>query len=71
MTYKSKSPVALLVTFVVLFGIHLIGSFMAWSVAPGNVVPHAGQAYTLAQRSPGQSSLSVLRLTVACVHNII
>jgi hypothetical protein len=40
----------LLATFGVLFGIHLVGSFLAWSVAPGNVVPRAGTAYTLPQR---------------------
>jgi hypothetical protein len=50
MTYRSKAPFALLVTFVVLFGIHFVGSFLAWSFAPGNVVPRVRQAYTLLQR---------------------
>jgi len=49
-SYRLKVPFALLATFVVLFGIHLVGSFVAWSLAPGNVVPRAGQMYTLAQR---------------------
>ena len=48
MTYRSKAPFALLATFVVVFGIHLVGSFVAWSLAPGNVVPQ--ESYGLLQR---------------------
>ena len=35
-------------TFILVFGIHLVGSFMAWSLAPGNVVPQP--SYSLLQR---------------------
>jgi len=36
-------------TFTVVFGIHLVGAFVAWSLAPGNVVPHPGAKYGVIQ----------------------
>lgn len=36
--------------FMLLFVMHLVGSFVAWSLAPGNVVPHAEKTAALMQR---------------------
>jgi hypothetical protein len=45
-----KKVLGLLVAFVLLFVVHVVASFAAWSFAPGNVVPHPGQQYALVQR---------------------
>jgi hypothetical protein len=50
MKHSIKKVLGLFVAFVLLFVLHVVASFAAWSFAPGNVVPHPQQEYALVQR---------------------
>jgi len=47
---SSKRFLGLFFAFALLFAVHVVASFAAWSFAPGNVVPHAQQDYGFLQR---------------------